>query len=306
MIEVNLKVNFTRNRDYKSFLSRLKKLGLLLATVGIHEQEGKQKIYRRYTAKNKKGKMVTRISGKSYRMTVAKLAYQNELGTIGAGGSLPNIRIRPRYGIVKAVSKKVRHYQKEKHTIKTTTKYSALRGAREQGYLIKDKQGKFVAYFPPDKEIKIPPRPFLSPICKNPPTDLAMQINSTIKKILIDKTLNPKQGFNEIAKITELKIKQNMRNIKPSAHPVTRKAKGFNLPLVDEKDRLTKAIKYKVYNNPYKIGSRDAKRYSKQFEAGVEKLLKSAEQYEKIAMEITEETKVKVYKGLNPNFNFKW
>ena len=52
MIELSLDVKFS-SRQYKSFLNRLKKLGLLIATVGIHTNKGKQKVVRRYTTMSK-------------------------------------------------------------------------------------------------------------------------------------------------------------------------------------------------------------------------------------------------------------
>ena len=92
MIELNLDVKFSA-RQYKSFLNRLKKLGLLLATVGIHANEGKQKVVRRYATMSKKGNLQGHKSGRSNVMTIAKLAYQNEFGA--------NIPIRPNIGLLK-------------------------------------------------------------------------------------------------------------------------------------------------------------------------------------------------------------
>ena len=132
MIELSLDVKFS-SRQYKSFLNRLKKLGLLIATVGIHANEGKQKVVRRYTTMSKKSNLQGHKSGRSNIMTVAKLAYQNEFGA--------NIYIRPRYRVAKKqVSSTTLHTPTQKITKTVSIKQSVLRGVKEQGYLLLNKQ----------------------------------------------------------------------------------------------------------------------------------------------------------------------
>lgn len=289
MIELNLDVKFSA-RQYKSFLNRLKKLGLLIATVGIHANEGKQKVVRRYTSFSKGN---THIAGKSHRMTIAKLAYQNEFGA--------NIRIKPKYKTKTESKSTVYNSARHRITETITRKYSAFAPAREQGYLLLNKQGKFVAYFKPNSIIRIPERSFLRKTAKNLDPKVQAMCSDILSGILVQKTLSPTNGMKEIAKLIELKVKQNMRTVSPKNHELTRKAKGFNLPLVDEKDRLLKSIKYKIYKNPYQLGSRGHVQYIKQFDRQIDKVLKNATLYEKIAEQITTKQKIFAYKRLNPN-----
>ena len=294
MIELNLDVKFSA-RQYKSFLNRLKKLGLLLATVGIHANEGKQKVVRRYTTMSKKGNLQGHKSGRSNVMTIAKLAYQNEFGA--------NIPIRPRYRVAKKqVSSTTLHTPTQKITKTVSMKQSVLRGAREQGYLLLNKQGKFVAYFRPNSVIRIPERSFLRKTAKNLDPKVQAMCSEILSNILVQKTLTPNNGMKEIAKLIELKVKQNMRTVSPKNHELTRKAKGFNLPLVDEKDRLLKSIKYKIYRNPYQLGSVGSKAYHKQLIKTVDECINKANQYEQIAKQITTTTKFFTYKRFNPHF----
>ena len=283
MIDVQLNVKFS-TKQYKSFLNRLKKLALLIATVGIHANEGKQKVIRRYTSYTKGS---THMAGRSHRMTVAKLAYQNEFGTVSKGGTLPDIKIKPRYRPAykrqrkKIGSKNILNLPSYKHSVDTvrvtTTRYSVERKAREQGYLLRDKNGKFVAYFKPYKKIGIPPRSFIRKTANELDNNIQVKVNNILQNILVNKSISPRQGMNEIAKLIELKMKQNIRTVNPKNHDLTRKAKGFNQPLIDEKDRLLKSIKYKVMNMATESGK---KQYSKQFVKSIDKLLKGAEQYE--------------------------
>ena len=293
MIDVQLNVKFS-TRQYKSFLNRLKKLALLIATVGIHANEGKQKVIRRYTTMSKNGKQQSHRAGKSHRMTIAKLAYQNEFGS--------NISIKPRYRTVtKQQSRKTLHTPTQKITKTTNIKFSALRKAREQGYLLLDKSGNFVAYFKPNSIIHIPERSFLRKTVRDIDPKMHNMVSNILQDVLVNKTLTPNQAMNKISKLVQYKVKNNMKNTSPN-HPLTFKAKGHKSPLVDEQDRLSKAIKYKIYKNPYTIGTAGNVAYLKQFEKFIDKTLKSAKQYEEIAVEITKKTRVFTYKGFNSNF----
>lgn len=294
MIELSLDVKFS-TRQYKSFLNRLKKLGLLLATVGIHANEAKQKVTRRYTTMSKKGNEQTHKAGRGNKMTIAKLAYQNEFGA--------NIYIRPRYKVTKKqISSTSLNTPSQKITKTVSMKHSVLRGAKEQGYLLLNKQGKFVAYFKPNSIIRIPERSFLRKTAKNLDPKVQAMCSDILSNILVHRALSPTAGMKEIAKLIELKVKQNMRTVKPVNHELTRKAKGFNLPLVDEKDRLLKSIKYKIYKNPYQLGSVGNKAYHKQLIKTVDECINKANQYEQIAKEITTKTRTTTYKRFNPHF----
>lgn len=288
MIELSLDVKFS-TRQYKSFLNRLKKLGLLIATVGIHANEGKQKVIRRYTSFSK-GK--THIAGKSHRMTIAKLAYQNEFGA--------NIRIKPKYKT--KTENKTTVYNSARHRITETIsrRYSSFAKQKEQGYLLLDKSGNFVAYFRPTKVIKIPERSFLRKTVKDIDPKIHNIVSNILQDVLVNKTLTPNQAMNKISKLIQYKVKNNMKNTSPN-HPLTFKAKGHKSPLVDEQDRLSKAIKYKIYKNPYRIGTSGNVAYLKQFEKFIDKTLKSAKMYEKIAEQITTKQKIFSYRRLNPN-----
>lgn len=271
MIDVEIQLKFN-NKQYQSFLNRLKKLVLLISTVGVHSQDGKQKVIRRYTPF---GKTNNKNAGKTSRMTIAKLAYQNEFGA--------TIEVKPKYRTRTKKRTSVSYNSNSLTSTKTIIKYSVLRNAREQGYLLRDKSGKFVAYFRPNSLITIPERSFLRKTAKNIDPNLYNQCSNILKNILVDKTLNPKQGISSIAKLVDLKVKQNIRTVMPKNNELTRKAKGFNQPLIDEQDRILKSIKYKVYNNPYIMGTAGHKAYVKQFEKHTEELLKSAKIFENIA-----------------------
>lgn len=291
MIDLNLDVKFSA-RQYKSFLNRLKKLGLLIATVGIHAEQGKQPVIRRYTKTSSNGNEISKRAGATHRMTVAKLAYQNEFGA--------NITIRPRYKT--RTENKTTIYNSARHRITETVsrKYSAFAPVKQQGYLLLNKQGKFVAYFKPNSVIHIPERSFLRKTAKNLDPKVQAMCSDVLANILVNKSVSPTNGMKEIAKIIELKVKQNIRNVSPKNHELTRKAKGFNMPLVDEKDRILKSIKYKIYKNPYELGSKGNIQYLKQFDRQVDKVLKNATMYEKIAEQITTKQKVFAYKIFNP------
>lgn len=292
MIDVEINVQFSAKK-YQSFLKRLKKFCTLVATVGIHPKEGNKKVYHRYSTISK-GKSVTKITGKSHRMTVMKLAYQNEFGT--------TIPIRPRYITLNKKEKQIIHTRSTRITRTTTTKYSVLRNAREQGYLLLDKRGKFVAYFRPNSKITIPERSFLRKTAKNIKPYLSTIVAKIIEETLVNRTMNQKTAITKIAKLIQYRVQNNMVNSKPN-HPLTFKAKGNKTPLLDEEDRLRKAVKYKVFHftQAGALGLQGNAQYLKLFENKVDKLLKSASEYEKLATEITKETKVFKYKYGNPH-----
>lgn len=278
---------------YKSILNKLKTFMQYMATVGIHSAEGQKKVIRRYTSMSKG---TTHNAGKSYRMNIVKLAYQNEFGA--------NITIKPRYITkTRTVGKNSVNTLKARQTFKTIEKYSALRKAKQQGYLLLNKQGKFVAYFKPNSVIHIPARPFIKKVITDPNANLMNAVNSVLENTFIKGGYSASTAIRKIAKLVQFQIKSNIHNSAPRNHPLTFKAKGFNSPLVDEQDRLSKAIKFKIYKG---VKGMEAYRIQRNIKF-IDKALKTIEQFNDKGI-ISSETKIgKVftYKGFNPNFKFR-
>ena len=281
---------------YKSILNKLKNFMQYMATVGIHSSDGMKRVTRRYTTMSKKGKSVSHTAGKSYRMTLVKLAYQNEFGA--------NIYIKPRYITrSRTVGKNAVHTLKTRQTFRTKEKYSAVRGAKEQGYLLLNKQGKFVAYFKPNSSIHIPARPFLRKVITNPNTNLINAVNSVLGNTFVKSGYSASTAINKIAKLVQFQVKSNIHNSTPRNHPLTFKAKGSSSPLVDEQDRLSKAIKYKIYKGAKGMEAYRIQRNIKY----IDKALKTIDQFNDkgIISSKTEAGDIFTYKGFNPNFEFK-
>ena len=278
---------------YKSILNKLKTFMQYMATVGIHSAEGQKKVIRRYTSMSKG---TTHNAGKSYRMNIVKLAYQNEFGA--------NITIRPRYITRnRTVGKNTVHTLKTRQTFKTIEKYSALRKAKQQGYLLLNKQGKFVAYFKPNSVIHIPARPFIKKVITNKNTALTNNINDVLNHTFIKGGYSVSSAIRKIAQLVQVEIINNIRHNGRFNHPLTVKAKGKNDPLVDEQDRLSKAIKFKIYKG---VKGMEAYRIQRNIKF-IDKALKTIEQFNDKGI-ISNETKIgKVftYKGFNPNFEFR-
>lgn len=288
-----LQVKFT-NRQYESFLNRLRKFILLVSTVGIHDKDGRKSMSRKYTKMLKSGKTTNKIAGRSHRMSLIKVAYQNEFGA--------EIKIRPRYRTTTR-TRKIKTYNTFTQRISrySSVKQSTLRSANEQGYLLLDKSGKFVKYYPPNSIITVPERSFLRKTAKNIDSATSATVCNIILQSLVTKNMSPRTAFEKISKLIKLKVQANMRNSE-SNNPITVKAKGRNSPLQDEQNRLIKAIKYKIYNNPAPICTKAHVAFMKNFETRIDKLLASAKQYDKIPTQITQTTRIYTYsKG---NFNF--
>ena len=292
LFKIDFNVTFP-SRSYKGLLNKLKTFVSYCATVGIHQADGKKKVIRRYSTTNKKGKNINHIAGKSHRMNVVKLAYQNEFGA--------TINLKTKYKTTKFTRKIVINRKYARVTRLATRKYSEI--SDNQGYLLLDKQGKFVAYF--KNQIKIPPRPFLTKLLK----EKDMKFSALVSQILLDTFVTRKytssKAIHKIAQLTQLKVQQNIRSATPKASELTKKAKGFNQPLVDEKDRILKAIKYKVYSKMNIPGSKGQLALQKQNIKHIDKLLKSAKVFDKIIEESNYTTKSFKYKGINPNYKDK-
>lgn len=294
-IDFNFKVNM---KHYKSFLRKLKTFLQYSATVGIHAKDGKQKVIRRYTTMSKKGKEISHKAGKSHRMTIAKLAYQNEFGA--------EIYIKPRYKTVTKKTKKYVHTLKARLTTSTIEKYSALRGAKEQGYLLLDKTGKFVAYFKPESKIKIPKRSFIRKVITDKDPMLANAIQDVLASTFVRGGYTAKSGITKIAKLVQYKMKNGMKNTQPN-HPLTFKAKGHRTPLIDEQDRLAKAIKFKIYKNAFVKGTKSNLDYTIQKNIKtIDRALATISQFDTINREFKDLgiVNIKEYKRFNPNFEF--
>ncbi len=284
-----------KDKCFTSIMNKLKNFIDYNATVGIHSTEGSKLVIRRYTTMSKKGNMTSHISGKSHRMNIIKLAYQNEFGA--------NILIKPKYRTKKRTIKSTLHTLKTRQTTKTIEKYSALAKASEQGYLLLDKTGKYVAYFKPNSVIRIPSRPFLRKVITNPTPMLLKNVNDVLSYTFIKNGYNANQAFRKIAGLVQNEIQNNIIHNGQANHPLTVKAKGTNDPLVDKQDRLSKAIKYKIYK-----GAKGKERYQiqKNFKS-IDRVLKTISLFDNkgiISREISD-PKIFTYKGFNPNFKFR-
>lgn len=286
---LNLNVEF-KSKNYKGLLRKLQTFLRYMATVGIHEKEGKQKVIRRYDSGkiNKKGNKIIHNAGKSHRMTIAKLAYQNEFGAV--------ITIKPRY---KTAHERHRYIVKEISSNKTPTyrrlyrkvmvvdkKYSKERSAKEQGYLLTDKSGNFVAYFKPNTNIKIPKRSFILKTIHEPDATMLTVINNILQKTIVKNGFTATEAWRKIAKLVNMQMKKNVKRNQLANHPLTIKAKGKNSPLVDEQDRIYNSIKYKIYKNATVKGSKGYGKLQKQTIKHIDKLLASAKQFEIMATKI--------------------
>lgn len=238
-----------KSKRYKSFLTKLKKFILYHATVGIHQAQGKQKVIKRYNKISKSGKSISHLAGKSHRMTIAKLAYQNEFGA--------TIYIKPRYKVAKRTVGKMSYIQGDKRvTVSTIEKYSKRMNARYQGYILFDKEGKFVMYKPPGSTIKIPNRSFIRKVVNKPSAELKNRVGDVLNGLLKIGGGRVSSSWNTIARIITEEMKNNVHDNKPN-HEITKKAKGSSTPLKDEQDRIYNAIKYRIY----KSGTKNANNY---------------------------------------------
>lgn len=242
-----------KSKRYKSFLTKLKKFILYHATVGIHQAQGKQKVIKRYNKISKSGKSVSHLAGKSHRMTIAKLAYQNEFGA--------TIYIKPRYKVAKRTVGKMSYIQGDKRvTVSTIEKYSRRMDARYQGYILFDKEGKFVMYKPPGSKIVIPKneksRSFIRKVVNKPSAELKDRVGDVLNGLLKIGGGRVSSSWNTIARIITEEMKNNVHDNKPN-HEITKKAKGSSTPLKDEQDRIYNAIKYRIY----KSGTKNANNY---------------------------------------------
>ena len=287
LFKIDFNVTFP-SRSYKGLLNKLKTFVSYCATVGIHQADGKKKVIRRYNTTNKKGKKSTHIAGKSHRMNVVKLAYQNEFGA--------TINLKTKYKTTKFTRKIIINRKYARVTRVATRKYSEI--SDKQGYLLLDKQGKFVAYF--KKSITIPPRPFLTKILKEKDAKLSKVISDILLNTFITRKYTSSEAIHKIAKLLQYKVKNNVVNGKAN-HPLTFKAKGHKTPLLDEQDRIRKAIKYKVYSKMNVPDSKGQLALQRQNIKQIDELLKSAKVFDKIIEETNYTSKTFRYKGLNPN-----
>lgn len=282
---LNLNVEF-KSKNYKGLLRKLQTFLRYMATVGIHEKEGKQKVIRRYDSGkiNKKGNKIMHIGGKSHRMTIAKLAYQNEFGAV--------ITIKPRYKTAHERHRKIvrelkrwqtsEYIRLKRRVMVTDKKYSEERKANEQGYLLTDKSGNFVAYFKPNTNIKIPKRSFILKTIHEPDATMLTVINNILQKTIVKNGFTATEAWRKIAKLVNMQMKKNVKRNQLANHPLTIKAKGKNSPLVDEQDRIYNSIKYKIYKNATVKGSKGYGKLQKQTIKHIDKLLASAKQFEQM------------------------
>ena len=238
-----------KSKRYKSFLTKLKKFILYHATVGIHQAQGKQKVLKRYNKIAKSGKTVGHISGRSHRMTVSKIAYQNEFGK--------NIHIKPRYRIARrTVGRMSTRGNIARVTVSMIEKYSTPMSAKNQGYLLLSKSGKFVMYKPPDSIIRIPSRPFIRKVVTDPSMNLQSRVGNVLNGLFKIGGGRVSASWRTIAQLVTEEMKGNVHTSKAN-HSLTIKAKESETPLKDEQDRIYNAIKYRIY----KSGTKNADNY---------------------------------------------
>lgn len=238
-----------KSKRYKSFLTKLKKFILYHATVGIHQAQGKQKVLKRYNKITKSGKTVGHISGRSHRMTVSKIAYQNEFGK--------NIHIKPRYRIARrTVGKMSTRGNIARVTVSMIEKYSTPMSAKNQGYLLLSKSGKFVMYKPPGSIIRIPSRPFIRKVVTDPSVDLQSRVGNVLNNLFKIGGGRVSASWRTIAQLVTEEMKGNVHTSEAN-HSLTIKAKESETPLKDEQDRIYNAIKYRIY----KSGTKNADNY---------------------------------------------
>lgn len=287
LFKIDFNVTFP-SKSYKGLLNKLKTFVSYCATVGIHQADGKKKVIRRYNTTAKNGKSVTHISGRSHRMNVVKLAYQNEFGA--------TIPLRTKYKTAKDTKRIIinRKYARVART--ATRKYSKV--GEKQGYILLDKNGNFVAYF--KHQIKIPSRPFLTRLLKEQDSKLSKAISNILLDTFVARKYTSSKAMHKIAKLVQYKVKNNTTNNKAN-HPLTFKAKGHKTPLIDVQDRIRKAIKYKIYSKLNVPDSKGRLSLQKQNIKHIDKLLKSSKIFDKIIEQSTYSTKTFRYKGLNPN-----
>jgi len=246
-----------KSKRYKSFFTKLKKFILYHATVGIHQAQGKQKVLKRYNKITKSGETVGHISGRSHRMTVSKLAYQNEFGA--------NIHIRPRYRTARrTVGKMSTRGNRARVTVSMIEKYSTPMSAKAQGYLLLKKgatsgdgsKGNFVMYKPPDSIIRVIERPFIRKVVTDPSVSLQSGVGDILNNLFKIGGGRVSATWRTIAQLVTEEMKNNVHDNKPN-HKITKKAKGSSTPLKDEQDRIYNAIKYRIY----KSGTKNANNY---------------------------------------------
>lgn len=246
-----------KSKRYKSFLTKLKKFILYHATVGIHQAQGKQKVLKRYNKIAKSGESIGHIGGKSHRMTISKLAYQNEFGA--------NILIRPRYRIARrTVGKMSTRGNRARVTVSMIEKYSKKLNPRYQGYLLLKKgvasgdgsKGNFVMYKPPDSTIRVIERPFIRKVVTDPSVSLQSSVGNILNNLFKIGGGRVSATWRSIAQLVTEEMKNNVHTGEPN-HRLTVKAKGSSTPLKDEQDRIYNAIKFRIY----KSGTKNADNY---------------------------------------------
>lgn len=297
-------------KGYRQFLRKLRTFVSYCATVGIHKSEGLKKATRKYFKRVNKDSFTdmykqykVQNAGRSHVMTVVKLAYQNEFGTVSYGGKYPDIVIKPRYKTVRRSQRLGVYHSPRTRTTRTAHwKESVARSANEQGFLLMSRTGDFVMYKKPNETIGIPPRPFLTKVIDNPPATLANEVGLIMQKALESGGSVPK-AYRDIASLVTDVAKSNIDKSPISNHPLTVKAKGFDKAYYDTQNRIYNSVKYKVYKNADKEGSAGNKALQRQMVNYFDVLLAKAKQYENLGRfdwSTTENTFR--YKTFNPNY----
>lgn len=306
-MDINLKLP---SKGWKNILRKLKTFSQYCATVGVHQPDANKLAIRRYTQRvnqsndfssmNKKYK--SRRAGVTHRMTIGKIAYQNEYGA--------KILVKEKFKTVKErIGRRLIGKTKWWHTGEISSKtmrvtwkrYSKRLPAKQQGYVLVDKSGKFIWHKKPGSVITIPARPFLRPIINEPDPMMISTIEQIMLRTFVNNGHTAPKGWKLIAQYVAMQVKKNIRNSSLN-HPTTVQAKGSAKPLTDEQDRLYNAIKYKIYKGVTEANSKGYASLAKQFERNVDKLLDSAKKFERIQTQTFSENVTHYYN--TPSISF--
>lgn len=229
IINFNMRIEF-KDKEYRRFLKKIVNMSKSFASIGIHSQDGQKPVVRKYvTGHNEYSAGVVHRAGITSQFNIAKLAYQNEYGA--------DIPIKTKF--------RVRRKPSKSGAIISTVK--------KQGYVIRDKNGKFIAYFPVGHVIKIPARRFMHNAVVRPEQKHMDKAMFYVKNYLLFGSASLTTTWKMMGRQIELNIRKKIWNATPPNHPVTVKAKGFNRPLIEEQKRLINNIKTNVYVSSNKL-----------------------------------------------------
>ena len=231
IINFNMRIEF-KDKEYKRFLKKLSGISKSFASIGIHSQDGQKPVVRKYvTGHNEYSAGVVHRAGITSQFNIAKLAYQNEYGA--------DIPIKAKFRV----------------RSKPTKSGAIISTVKKQGYVLRDKNGKFIAYFPVGHVIKIPARRFMHNAVVRPEQKYMDKALFYAQNYLLFGSASLTTTWKMMGRQVELNIRKKIYNSTPPNHPLTVKAKGFNRPLIEEQKRLINNIKTEVYVSSNKLSN---------------------------------------------------